>query len=170
MGDQAEREIGWNDEINDDGSGFVLLEPGEYDYTVTKFERARHPGSAKLPPCNKAVITLKIGEEVIKTNLFLHSKCEGLLCQFFRSIGARKSGQTITMDWSKVVGARGRCKIKIRDWEGRDGEIRYSNEVDRFLDPPTADPPTADKVFGPANPAPTAGTELNPTALMEAPF
>lgn len=150
MGDQAEREFGWNDEINDDGSGFVLLEPGEYDYTVTKFERARHPGSAKLPPCNKAVVTLRIGGASITTNLFLHSKCESLLCQFFRSVGARKSGQTITMDWSKVVGATGRCKIAIRDWLGRDGEKRQSNEVDRFLDPleaETGPTPTVDAPF-----------------------
>lgn len=136
-----ERELKWDDAIEHDGSDFILLDPGEYKFTVTGFERARHGGSAKLPPCNKAVLSVRIddGEGNIATiqhNLFLHSKTEGLLCQFFRSIGARKSGERLVMDWSKVVGSRGLCKVGVRDWTAKNGTIKQSNEIERFLNPP----------------------------------
>ena len=61
MNDRPERSFDWNDTIENDSS-FVLLPAGDYDFTVTKFERARHqPGpNSKLPPCNKAVLTLEV--------------------------------------------------------------------------------------------------------------
>jgi hypothetical protein len=135
MSTQDGYELGWNDAIENDGADFVLLPAGEYDFEVVGFERARHPGSEKLPPCNKAIVSIKVdggeaGETTIKNNLFLHSKCEGLLCQFFRSIGARKSGERLVMDWNKVVGSKGRCKIGVRVYNDK-----KFNEVKSFLDP-----------------------------------
>mgnify|MGYP000863540518 CR=1 FL=1 len=44
-------EYGWEDEIVNEGGDFVLLPEGDYDFTVAKYERARHEGSAKVPPC-----------------------------------------------------------------------------------------------------------------------
>ncbi len=136
----AERALDWNDPIENDGGDFTLLEPGEYPFRVTGFERKRFGGSAKLPPCNQAAITLDVGDAETSTtivnNLFLHSKTEGLLCQFFRAIGARKHGERLVMDWSKVVGATGMCKVKTRNWTGNDGQQRQSNEIEKFLDPP----------------------------------
>lgn len=43
-------EYGWEDEIVNEGGDFVLLPEGDYDFTVAKYERARHEGSAKVPP------------------------------------------------------------------------------------------------------------------------
>ena len=31
-------ELGWDDEIEQDGGDFILLDEGEYAFTVTKFE------------------------------------------------------------------------------------------------------------------------------------
>lgn len=140
-----DRELGWNDEIENDSGDFEILPAGEYNFTVQGFERARHNGSAKLPPCNKAVVTLECDDGkgnsgTVMTNLFLHSKTEGMLCQFFRSTGARQHGQRMAMDWNRVVGARGRCKVTIRKFTGRDGQERDSNDV-RFLDPPEGQSP-----------------------------
>ena len=53
----AAHEIGWDDQISVDGEQYVVLEEGDYDFTVTGFERGRFPGSAKIPACNKAVLT-----------------------------------------------------------------------------------------------------------------
>ena len=39
-------EYGWEDEIVNEGGDFVLLPEGDYDFTVAKYERARHEGSA----------------------------------------------------------------------------------------------------------------------------
>ena len=49
MAEYMERELDWDDEIERE-SDFVLLPEGDYDFTVTGFERARHEGSEKLPP------------------------------------------------------------------------------------------------------------------------
>ena len=31
-----------------------------------------------------------------------------------------------------VPGSKGRCKVKVRNWKGNDGEERQSNEIVRF--------------------------------------
>ncbi len=152
MNDRPERSFDWNDTIENDSS-FVLLPAGDYDFTVTKFERARHqPGpNSKLPPCNKAVLTLEVTDGQQRTsvthNLFLHSRCEGMLCEFFTAIGQRKHGEPLRMDWSKVLGAHGRCKVGVRDWIGRDGQTMQSNEIKRFYEPSA---PAAQSAAAPA--------------------
>lgn len=152
MNDRPERSLDWNDTIENDSS-FVLLPAGDYDFTVTKFERARHqPGpNSKLPPCNKAVLTLEVTDGQQRTsvthNLFLHSRCEGMLCEFFTAIGQRKHGEPLRMDWSKVLGAHGRCKVGVRDWIGRDGQTMQSNEIKRFYEPSA---PAAQSAAAPA--------------------
>ena len=50
-------ELGWDDEIQNEG-GYEVLPEGDYTFRVEKFERARHAGSEKIPPCNKAILTL----------------------------------------------------------------------------------------------------------------
>lgn len=50
--------MNWDDTIENDGQEFVVLPEGDYTFTVTNFERGRFPGSAKIPPCNKATLTI----------------------------------------------------------------------------------------------------------------
>lgn len=134
-----ERALGWDDTIEKDPGEFVLLPEGEYDFEVASFERARFDGSEKLPPCNMAVLFLKVKsgekETTIRNALFLHSKTEGLLSAFFTSIGQKKKGEPLKMNWNKVVGAKGRCKVKVRTWKNDKGEEMQSNEIARFLMP-----------------------------------
>lgn len=131
-------ELDWDSEISRD-SEFVLLPEGEYDFVVTKFERARHNGSAKLPACPKAVITLEVtdgkSKATIEHNLFLHQKTEGMLCEFFTAIGQRKHGETLKMNWPAVMGARGRCKVYVDKWQGKDGQPKESNKIKKFVAP-----------------------------------
>ena len=133
---EFERELGWDDEIEKDGSDFVLLPEGDYDFVVESFERGRHNGSEKLPACNKAMLKLRIdtpdGTALINHNLFLHTKTEGMISAFFTSIGQKKKGEKIKMNWNAVIGAKGRCKVGIHEWTGTDGEKRQSNEIKRF--------------------------------------
>ncbi|MPW25972.1 DUF669 domain-containing protein [Alkalibaculum sp. M08DMB] len=132
-------EIGWEDEIEKDSPDFITLPEGDYDFVITDFERARHAGSEKLPPCNKAVVHIKIetpeGISTIKHNLFLHTITEGMLSAFFTGIGQKKKGERVTMNWNLVVGSTGRCKLGIRKWKTDDGEERSSNEIKRFYEP-----------------------------------
>lgn len=152
MSNEYEREYGWDDTIENDGPEIVTLPEGDYDFEVIDFERARHAGSAKLPPCNKAVVHIRVtapeGVSLIRHQLFLHSKTEGLLCEFFTGIGQRRKGERLAMNWNAVKGARGRCKLGIRTYEGRE-----YNEIKRFYEP-------ADS--GSAAPAPGAARGYEP--------
>ena len=139
--DSMHHELNWDDEIQRDDAYQVLPE-GDYHFTVKKFERARHSGSEKIPSCNKAVLTVAVssgdasGE--VQTNLFLHSKFEWKLCQFFTSIGQRRHGEAMRMNWGAVPGATGVCHMGVRKWTGNDGKERESNEIAEFYDPETA--------------------------------
>lgn len=133
------RELGWDDQIETDGPEFVVLPEGDYDFEVVEFERGRHAGSDKLPPCNKATVHIKItgpeGVSTIRHNLFLHSITEGMLCAFFTAIGQRKKGERATMNWNTVVGSKGRAKIGIKNWTNDAGETKTFNEIKKFYEP-----------------------------------
>ena len=128
--DNLEREFGWDDTITKD-SEFILLPEGDYNFVVESFERGRHAGSEKMPACNKAILTLRIeaveGTVYITHNLFLHTKTEGLLSAFFSSIGQKKKGEPLRMNWNQVPGSSGKAKIGIRSYNGNN-----YNEIKRF--------------------------------------
>lgn len=138
MENNIERALGWDDEIEKDSGEWVLLPEGDYDFKVISFERGRHEGSDKLPACPKAIITLGFdtphGSTTIMHNLFLHSKCEGLLSAFFCAIGQKKHGERLKMNWNAVTGATGRCKIGVRNFKKKDGTDGQSNEIKKFYD------------------------------------
>lgn len=134
----ADRELGWEDTIEKDGGEFIVLPSGEYDFTVTKFERGRFAGSAKLPACNQAKLTLTIhspeyGDVDVFDNLYLHTKTEGLLSNFFAGIGQKKKGEKLRMNWATVVGSTGRVKLVVHEWKGNDGQPKKNNEVKTFI-------------------------------------
>lgn len=139
---QAEREFGWDDTIQQESPDFILLPEGLYNFVVKGFERSRHmpnpqkPG--KLPACNKATVSIEIstaeGEAVLKHNLFLHSSTEGMLSAFFGAIGQKKKGEPLRMNWQTIVGARGVCKVGMRTYK----DNQY-NEVKTMLYPEDVD-------------------------------
>ena len=136
-------ELDWDSEIENEGSEFIVAEPGDYDFVVTAFERGRFQGSAKMPPCNQAKLTIRLeipgsdGICDIKHNLFLHTKSEWKLCEFFTSIGQRQSGQRVAMNWNAVIGSRGRCKVSKRSFESNKepGKTLWANDIDKFYPP-----------------------------------
>lgn len=138
MYDNNNAVLDWNDAIEDDGQEFVLLEEGDYNFIVRDFERGRFPGSAKLPACNKATLTLEVdtrdGCAIVKHDLILCRNLEWRISSFFRAIGQKKHGERLVMDWNKVVGAQGRARFKPRTYINRDGEERQTNDLDRFYD------------------------------------
>lgn len=140
-----DRELGWDDEIEKDSSSdFTLLPAGEYPFEVVDFARERYNGGEKLPPCNMAIVGIKIdggvlGNTTINERLFLHTKTEGILCAFFTSIGQRQHGDKVKMNWGTVIGSKGRAKFGIRKYE-KDGEPREINQVKRWLEPADESP------------------------------
>ena len=140
--DSSFREFGWDDEIQNDSTPFEVLPEGDYRFRVEKFERGRHSGSEKIPPCNKAILTLSVNDGAhsgtVQTNLFLFSRFEWKLCQFFTAIGQRRHGEAIRMNWSLVPGAIGTCHVGTRKWMGNDGKEHEGNEITEFYDPEEA--------------------------------
>lgn len=145
-----DRAFGWDEEFTNEQKEFVLLPEGEYPFEVTDFERARYDGSAKLPPCLMAKLTLRIyggtkGDTTVTHRLYLHTKTQGLTGAFFESIGQCKRGETFRPRWNEVVGSKGLCKLGIREYTKTSGahmgETGQSNEVVRFL--PPAEPKAA---------------------------
>ena len=130
--------LDWDDAIESDGQEFITLEEGDYNFTVTGFERGRFPGGVKIPACNKAALTLQVktpdGIAVIHTDLLLYRTLEWRISAFFRCIGQKKHGERLVMDWNRVTGSKGRAHFKPRTYTDRDGNERTANDVDRFYD------------------------------------
>ena len=126
-----DRALGWDDEITQE-SEFVLLEPGTYDFEVTALEKAYFNGSEKMAPCPQARLELTVQPSNAKvfTNLFLNTKSEWKLSEFFTSIGLKKKGEPLKMQWNKVLGLKGKCTISNNEYNGK----TYNN-VDKFLEP-----------------------------------
>lgn len=131
---EQNKALNWDDEIVKDSGEFTLLPEGDYTFKVINFERAWYDGSDKIPPCNKAIITIKIeapeGTAELKENLFLTTKTEGLLSAFFASIGQKKKGEPLRMNWNKVIGSTGKVKVGTRTYN----DSTY-NQVKRWLSP-----------------------------------
>ena len=128
----------WDDAISDNLGCEILVSSGIYDFIVTKFERGRFEGNEKIPPCNKAILTLRIltweGSAFCKTELILHRSLEWRLSSFFRCIGEKRMGVPYTMNWDHVRGARGCAKFDVQIYIDSDGNDRGENVVTEYFD------------------------------------
>jgi len=120
VGTFDDHELGFDDVIEKE-SDFILLPPGDYEFVIADYERARHEGSEKLPPCGKLIVQLRIkypqapdGYVTMRHNLFFHTKTEGMLSTFLKSIGQKKKGEPTKVNWQTFTGSTGRCKIDVK--------------------------------------------------------
>ena len=132
-------EIGYEGTIEDEGSDFVLLPEGDYEFTVSKVVRTRHEASANLPECNEVDVELTIwgasDKTTVTTRFFLVRKFEWKLSQFFRSIGLKKHGEPLNMRWN-IEGYRGKCRVIVNKFQKRDGTGEgQNNEIKKFYAP-----------------------------------
>lgn len=128
-------EIGFEGTIEEEGSDFVLLPDGDYDFTVDKVVRTRHEASTNLPACNEVDVELTVwgpnDKTTIKERFFLVRKFEWKLSQFFLSIGLKKHGEQLVMRWN-IEGYRGKCKVYIDKYKKQDGSDGQSNKIKKF--------------------------------------
>ena len=110
------REFGWDDEIQNEDA-FTLLDAGDYEFEIVKYERARHEGSEKIPPCNKAVVTFRVGETTLTENF--------LLCSTLH-------GEPLRMNWQALPGKRGVCKVIVHKYNDKNGVQREINRIDKL--------------------------------------
>lgn len=130
--------LDWEGYIEKDES-FILLPEGIYDFKVLSLERGYFNGSEKMPPCPRATVQIQVIDPTSKTpvefseSLLLNTKMEWKLSQFFSSIGQKKPGERIQMNWSIVPGATGKAEIHQREYTNQNGEKRTTNAVKNFL-------------------------------------
>ena len=118
MSEELGRELSWDDTITDDGKEFEPVPEGDYDFTIEKWERGRSKGEGKLPACNMAIVHFVIHnrerEVTIRENYLLHSKMEWKLSELFRSVGLKKEGEPLRMNWTALPGLTGRAKVGLK--------------------------------------------------------
>lgn len=117
MSEKLERELDWNDTIEKESS-FIELAEGDYEFVIDHYERGRFKGSDKLPPSNMAIVFFRIkgldGEEaMIRENYILHTRLEWKLSELFASVGLKKKGEPLRMDWPALVGLSGRARVTL---------------------------------------------------------
>lgn len=146
-----DRALSWDDEIEKE-SEFQRIEPGEYTFTVVNLEKGQFNGSEKMGPCPMVTATLRVdvgGRNVdLKDTLYLHTKAEWRLSQYFLSLGLKKKGEKTKQRWNESMGRSGRLKTKIDQFQGRE----YV-KIDAYLEPGTAIPVTANTAVGFAPPS-----------------
>lgn len=112
----------WDSEIEEDGKDFIVVEPGDYTFTVKSIDRKNFAGSDKIPACNmvtvNGVISTPKGDASFFENLYLVRKNEWKLSGFFRCLGMKKHGEKLRMDWNGAIGRKGRAKFGNRDYKG----------------------------------------------------
>lgn len=174
--------LGWEDVLDgDDADSYKLLPEGDYYFTVKSFTRGRYEGGEKIPPCNKAVLTLSLksawtptpdkpaAEGETTVNLLIVKSMRWKLSQFFIAIGYLKPGEEKAMNWNIVPGSTGTCAVTFREWTGNDGKKHTSNDVSRFYDPEKSPvPPTPPVASAAAQYAPPAPQSYQTTAAPAA--
>ena len=116
--------LDWDDVIENDGREFILLPAGDYNFTITDFERSRTKESDKMKACNKAVLTLRVdtekGTAFVHTQIVLNRMFEYKISSFFRCINRKRQGERVSMDWNNLVGERAlpRSPTRLFLWIG----------------------------------------------------
>lgn len=135
--------LDWDDEIGD-ADEYVLLEEGDYEFTVAAMAREHYDGGAKYGPCNRAALTLRVDlpdgtAASVREGIILHTSFEWKIAAFFRCIGLKKRGERLRPDWGKVVGRKGKAHFVKREYQSGK-ETRTANGVERFYDPGAGGP------------------------------
>lgn len=133
-----DRELAFDDVVTQDVQEFVILKPGEYEFKVKEIEKDRHDGKNEkeggLPSCNMVRVYLEVnspqGQATVRDNIYLHSRVEWRISAFFGSIGMKKKGESLKMNWNAVIGKTGRAKFTTNEFNGK----TYNN-VDRYILP-----------------------------------
>ncbi len=129
----------WDSVLESDGSEFTVLPECDATFEVISMERGTFPGSEKMCASPKATLTLKItdpehGTINILDDLILHKKMEWKLSSFFRAIGLKQKGERLAMNWSKVVGSKGKAHIIASKYKTKDGQEREVNRIAKYYD------------------------------------
>lgn len=134
-----------------DPADFPVIEEGDYDFTVTKVERANYAGGEKLPACPQLVVYMDVTNGVdtvsLRDNFYVHPKMKNKFSRFFFSVfGPESNGIAVKPSLVlETVGMKGRCHVSKGIYKGHE-----NNNVDRYIE--KASNPTAGFTYSNATP------------------
>ena len=139
MDNTMDKALSWDDEINVENE-YELLPAGEYYFVVESLGKGHFGGSEKMSSCPQADLTIIVkkadGKEAkVFDTLYLNTKAEWKLSQFFIAIGQKKKGEPFTMNWAKVPGSQGRLSLIISEYKDKNGNLKKNNRVEKYLVP-----------------------------------
>lgn len=137
---------GWNDRVADEGGdgNYKTIAPGTYPFKVLKLEKEYFDGSAKLPPCPKAVYTLQVGLGEVSRHLDLHlmlvSSMGWKIHRFFEACNLKTPGdKDFQPRWDEAVGCTGWLELGKRKYTDKNGEEKETNDVKEWVLPADAE-------------------------------
>lgn len=111
---------------------------GDHNFIITNIESGIFPGSEKMEKCATVTVSMSVRDGVCrvpaKIRLFISRSNTWRLAAFFRCIGLKKRGEAFEMDWSRVVGQRGRACFATREYTDKHGETRTVSDISKFYD------------------------------------
>lgn len=130
--------LGFDDEIDDGQSRqfdeIYVFEPGDYEFTVKNVERTVNDDGY-----NKVIVDLEVtdGEHtsVVKDYITLKSTVIWKIAQYFRSLGMKKHGENIKMDWKGSLGKKGMLTLLKEEKVSKQNNKYFKNSVRSYLDP-----------------------------------
>jgi len=119
----------WDSPIDEDGSGgSPLLPEGEYRLATKSLTKAISKGAKTdgAPQAKLVFMVYNINDDTYANRigtafdtLTLHDSTWGMVCAFFRAIGERKHGETITPKWDEVPGATCKAVLEQHTYNGK---------------------------------------------------
>ena len=142
MAEDYGKALSYDDEITQENE-FETIPEGDYSFTVVSLERTQYEPKegAKMCACPQVNVTMKVHipnqdgsttDRQIVHALFLNTKMEGRISEFFEGIGLKKKGEPFRMAWNSVVGKTGKCKIFVDKYKGSDGKDYENNKIRKF--------------------------------------
>ena len=139
----TDEKLDWNTETSKESEGFTVLPEGtEVNFTVVEFKKATSKNGANMAKLELKCETDDGLSATLRVYLVLLRSCEWKINQFFTCVGLRKHGDRGVPKWGEVLGSKGRAKLGIEKWEGKDGNSYDCNVIKNFLDPVETKPAT----------------------------
>lgn len=119
--------LGWDDEITVESKEFSPIPEGDYAFEVISVERGQFNGSAKMPACPEAIVTVRLtvgtGTRQLIERIKLVKSLDWIIDQFFKSVGLRDEAAgaetPLLMQWARTVGLTGACHVSAEEYNGK---------------------------------------------------
>jgi len=110
---EVDQELDWDCGIGADvQTGRIKLPPvGDYDFTVTNFEKTISKSGNKMA---KLTLALDVNGQVYLRDVYLVLTTNALwkIAEFLECVGLKKKGVDLPqIPWDKVLGSEGRCSL-----------------------------------------------------------